>query len=68
MGELGGQQLRPTHGSAATAGCGWVVSTTAVPTMLAAMMANARIETAITFMAEPSELATHSGVGPRLKM
>jgi hypothetical protein len=57
MGELGGQQLRPTHGSPATAGCGWMVSTTAVPMTLAAMMANARIETAIIFMAELSELS-----------
>jgi hypothetical protein len=67
-GELGGQQLRPTHGSPATAGCGWMVSTTDVPMTLAAMMANARIETAITFMAELSELAAHSGAGPRRKM
>jgi hypothetical protein len=68
MGELGGQQLRPMHGSPATAGCGWMVSTTAVPMTLAAMMANARIETAIIFMAELSKLAAHSGAGPRLKM
>jgi hypothetical protein len=67
MGELGGQQSRPTHGSPATAGCGWMVSTTAVPMMVAAMMANARSETAITFMAEYSELTGPSGADFRAR-
>jgi hypothetical protein len=68
MGDLGGQQLRPMHGSPATAGCGWMVRTAAVPMTLAAMMANARIEAAITFMAELSELADHFGAAPGNKM
>jgi hypothetical protein len=65
MGELGGQQLRPMHGSPAVAGRGWMVSPTAVPMRVAAMMANARIETAIVFMAEFSGLVVHSGMGLR---
>jgi hypothetical protein len=68
MGELAGQQLRPTHGSPAAAGCGWMVSTMAVPMTLEAIMANARIETAITFMAKFSERAPDCGAGPRRKM
>jgi hypothetical protein len=67
MGELGGQQLRPTHGSPATAGCGWIVSATVVP-MTLAMMANARIETTTSFMAEFSELAATLAQAPLLKM
>ena len=68
MGELDGQQLRPMHGSPARAGPGWMVSPTAIPMTVAAMMANAKIKFAIVFMAEFSGLVAHSGIGPRHRM
>src|SRR6516165_11815281 len=52
MGGSGGQQLRPTHGSAVAVGRD-LMCTLAIPMPLAAMMRiNERMETAITFMAE----------------
>jgi hypothetical protein len=51
IGALGGQQLIPMQGSPAMAGCGWMVSSTAVAATLAARMVNAKIENATTFMA-----------------
>jgi hypothetical protein len=54
IGGLAGQQLRPTHGSSAMARCGCVFRTAAAATTLTAMMANAMIEIAMTFMAVSS--------------